>query len=104
MELPTPYTAYINTLSTLLSSLPLTNIALHPTSAAATGGNNNDDDDDKFGSPMNKLTRQIRKSVVRGAQLIDKVNGQWEQFSDDFGLGSERNQPRWDGIDAGGNG
>jgi hypothetical protein len=34
----------------------------------------------------------VRKSVVRGAQVMDKVDGQWEQFSDKFGLGSARSQ------------
>lgn len=52
---------------------------------------------------MSSLTRQVRKSVVRGAQLIDKVDGQWEQFSDAWGLGSERNRPKRNVIDAGGN-
>ena len=60
------------------------------------------DDDDEFDN-MNTLTRQIRKSVVRGAQLIDTVDGAWERFSDDFGLGSKRNLPKRNVIDAGGN-
>ncbi|CAB9521521.1 expressed unknown protein [Seminavis robusta] len=34
----------------------------------------------------------VRKSVVRGAQVIDQVDGQWERFSDQFGLGAERNK------------
>jgi len=69
----------------------------NPASAAAPG-------EDQFESPMNGLTRQIRTSVVRGAQLIDKADGKWERFSDDLGLGSERNQPKRNVIDAGGNG
>ena len=60
------------------------------------------DADDEFDN-MNTLTRQIRKSVVRGAQLIDTVDGAWERFSDDFGLGSKRNLPKRNVIDAGGN-
>jgi hypothetical protein len=52
---------------------------------------------------MNIVTRQIRKSVVRGAQLIDTVDGAWERFSDDYGLGSKRNLPKRNVIDAGGN-
>jgi hypothetical protein len=34
----------------------------------------------------------VRESVVRGAQVMDKVDGQWEQFSDKFGLGSARSK------------
>lgn len=34
----------------------------------------------------------VRESVVRGAQTMDKVDGQWEQFSDKFGLGAARKQ------------
>ncbi len=45
-------------------------------------------------SEMNDLTRQIRASVVRGAQIIDKLDGEWERFSDDLGLGENRNQPK----------
>ena len=38
----------------------------------------------------------VRRSVVKGAQLIDNLDGKWEKFSDDNGLGSERfkQQPR----------
>jgi hypothetical protein len=60
------------------------------------------DDDVEFDN-MNIVTRQIRKSVVRGAQLIDTVDRAWERFSDDFGLGSKRNLPKRNVIDAGGN-
>jgi hypothetical protein len=59
-------------------------------------------DDVEFNN-MNIVTRQIRKSVVRGAQLIDTVDGAWERFSDDFGLGGKRNSPKRNVIDAGGN-
>ena len=34
----------------------------------------------------------VRTSVVKGAQLADKIDGQWEKFSDKFGLGSERSK------------
>jgi hypothetical protein len=38
----------------------------------------------------------VRRSVVKGAQIIDKIDGKWEKFSDDYGLGAERfkQQPR----------
>ena len=52
---------------------------------------------------MDGLTRRIRTGVVRGARLIDKADGAWERFSDEFGLGGERNMPRRNVIDAGGN-
>jgi hypothetical protein len=32
----------------------------------------------------------VRTQVVKGAQVMDKIDGQWEQFSDRFQLGSER--------------
>ena len=32
----------------------------------------------------------VRTSVVRGAQMMDKLDGKWEKFSDDNGLGAER--------------
>eukprot|EP00985_Skeletonema_marinoi_P026817 scaffold21148_cov157-Skeletonema_marinoi.AAC.1 len=67
-----------------------------PTLAAAT-------ENDSFEAPMNGLTRQIRTSVVKGAQVIDKLDSKWERFSDDFGLGDKRNQPKRNVIDAGGN-
>lgn len=34
----------------------------------------------------------VRRSVVRGAQVMDGVDGQWEQFSDRFSLGTERSK------------
>lgn len=34
----------------------------------------------------------VRRSVVRGAQVIDELDGKWEKFSDRFGLGAERNR------------
>jgi hypothetical protein len=39
-----------------------------------------------------ELGTSVRRAVVRGAQLFDKVDQQWEQFSDKFHLGSERSQ------------
>jgi len=77
----------------ILSSVGLTTSTVNPAAAS----------EEEFGRPMNDLTRQIRTSVVRGAQLIDKVDGRWERFSDDLGLGAERNQPKRNVIDAGGN-
>jgi len=32
----------------------------------------------------------VRTSVVKGAQIMDQVDGQWERFSDRFALGAER--------------
>jgi hypothetical protein len=34
----------------------------------------------------------VRRSIVRGAQMMDKIDGRWEKFSDDFGLGAERSK------------
>ncbi|KAL7568536.1 hypothetical protein ACA910_002650 [Epithemia clementina (nom. ined.)] len=34
----------------------------------------------------------VRRSVVRGAQIMDSMDGQWERFSDRFGLGTARQQ------------
>ena len=34
----------------------------------------------------------VRTSVVKGAQVVDQLDGQWERFSDRFGLGSERSK------------
>ncbi len=59
---------------------------------------------DSFDAPMNGLTRQIRTGIVKGAQVIDKLDSRWERLSDDFGLGDKRNQPKRNVIDAGGNG
>lgn len=38
----------------------------------------------------------VRRSVVKGAQIMDNLDGKWEKFSDDYGLGAERfkQQPR----------
>lgn len=38
----------------------------------------------------------VRRSVVKGAQVMDKIDGKWEKFSDNYGLGAERfkQQPR----------
>jgi hypothetical protein len=34
----------------------------------------------------------VRQSVVSGAQIMDKIDGQWERFSDYLGLGAERSK------------
>jgi len=34
----------------------------------------------------------VRRSVVQGAQVMDGVDGQWERFSDKYGLGQARSQ------------
>lgn len=34
----------------------------------------------------------VRRSIVKGAQMMDKIDGRWEKFSDDFGLGVERSK------------
>lgn len=34
----------------------------------------------------------VRRSVVQGAQVMDKIDGRWEKFSDNFGLGAERSK------------
>ena len=49
-------------------------------------------------TPLLELSRQIRKSAVQGAQIIDKIDGKWERFSDDFGLGRQRNKPKVDRL------
>ncbi|KAL3786114.1 hypothetical protein HJC23_003231 [Cyclotella cryptica] len=49
-------------------------------------------------SPFVDLSQQIRKSAVRGAKLIDEIDGKWERFSDDFGLGEKRNMPKVDNL------
>jgi hypothetical protein len=84
-------------LATLLTTTAST--MMYPTVSCAL----NDNDDNVEFDNMNIVTRQIRKSVVRGAQLIDIVDGAWERFSDDYGLGSKRNLPKRNVIDAGGN-
>ena len=38
------------------------------------------------------LGLSVRESVVRGAQVMDKVDGKWEQFSDRFQLGAARSK------------
>ena len=83
-------------LVTLASSIGISLSAGAPALAAATENEN-------FEAPMNGLTRQIRTSVVKGAQAIDKLDSKWERFSDEFGLGDKRNQPKRNVIDAGGN-
>mmetsp|Transcript_7749 Transcript_7749/g.17723 ORF Transcript_7749/g.17723 Transcript_7749/m.17723 type:complete len:337 (+) Transcript_7749:1-1011(+) len=59
--------------------------------------------DDSFGDSPQGISRAVRTSVVRGAQMIDKIDGKWERFSDDMGLGKARNQERRNLIDAGSN-
>lgn len=50
----------------------------------------------EVGAQINKavttsdLGISVRRSVVKGAQMMDKLDGQWEKFSDDNGLGAER--------------
>lgn len=56
----------------------------------------------EVGARINKAVTQsdlgisVRRSVVKGAQMMDQIDGKWEKFSDDNGLGSERfkQQPR----------
>lgn len=56
----------------------------------------------EVGARINKAVTQsdlgisVRRSVVKGAQVIDSLDGKWEKFSDDNGLGSQRfkQQPR----------
>jgi hypothetical protein len=43
-----------------------------------------------LGSADEGLAVSVRKSVVKGAQLMDQVDAQWEALSDRFHLGSER--------------
>ena len=89
------------------SSSSAIGVAAHPNPASA-------DDGGFFGgdtapaaasaamTTMDGLSRRIRTSIVRGARLIDRADGAWERFSDDFGLGVERNRPRKVVVDAGG--
>lgn len=83
-------------LATLTSSIISLSAGAPAALAAAT-------ESDNFDAPMNGLTRQIRTGVVKGAQVIDKLDSRWERLSDDFGLGDKRNQPKRNVIDAGGN-
>jgi len=52
----------------------------------------------EVGAKINKAVTQsdlgisVRRSVVRGAQTIDKIDLQWEKFSDSYGLGAERSK------------
>lgn len=56
----------------------------------------------EVGAKINKVVTQsdlgisVRRSVVKGAQLIDNLDSKWEKFSDDNGLGAARfnQQPR----------
>jgi hypothetical protein len=76
---------------------------MHPESASAAMLDDEDDGMFGTGNAMDGITRRIRTSVVRGARLIDKADGAWERLSDDLGLGSERNRPKRNVIDAGDN-
>ena len=49
-------------------------------------------------TPLFGLSQQIKRNAVRGAQVIDKIDGTWERFSDDFGLGTNRNVPKVDKL------
>lgn len=53
---------------------------------------------DGFDDGQSGLSRIIRRTAVRGAQVIDKIDGKWERFSDDFGLGESRNAPKVDRL------
>jgi len=50
----------------------------------------------EVGARLNRAVTQsdlgvsVRRSVVKGAQVIDQLDGQWEKFSDNNGLGAER--------------
>jgi hypothetical protein len=35
---------------------------------------------------------QVRREVVKGAQILDQLDGKWEQWSDKFQLGTERSK------------
>ena len=54
------------------------------------------DDPQTFNSRLNKLVTksglglEVRRSVVKGAQVFDSIDGSWEKFSDRNGLGSQR--------------
>jgi hypothetical protein len=39
-----------------------------------------------------ELGIEVRRSVVRGAQVIDQLDGSWERFSDKYNLGAERSK------------
>jgi hypothetical protein len=68
-----------------------TSIAAQPSFAA--------DSFDDYQAPIfDGLSQQIRRSAVRGAQVMDKIDGTWERFSDDFGLGTNRNMPKVDKV------
>lgn len=71
-------------LISLTASLLLTTTAVQPSNAGEVGA---------------KITKvvttsglgvSVRTSVVRGAQLVDKLDGKWEKFSDENGLGAAR--------------
>ena len=76
----------------MLISLSCLVTAISPVPSLAADGF----DDGK--TPMLGLSRQVRKSAVQGAQIIDKIDSKWERFSDDFGLGEQRNKPKVDKL------
>jgi len=52
----------------------------------------------EVGTAMNKAVTKsdlgvsVRRSVVKGAQVIDSLDGKWEKFSDENNLGKERSK------------
>ena len=67
--------------------------------AAAVGGINvQPSNAGEVGAKINAAVTQsdlgisVRRSVVKGAQFMDKLDGKWEKFSDDYGLGAERSK------------
>ena len=73
-------------LSTIPSTLLLVVVFPSPCYAGEVGARIN------AAITKSELGIAVRESVVRGAQVMDKVDGQWEQFSDKFGLGSARSK------------
>lgn len=85
---------FISTLSTASVTAATTAITLTANPSPSNAG--------EVGARITKAVTQsdlgisVRRSVVRGAQLMDEFDGKWEKFSDDNGLGSQRlkQQPR----------
>jgi hypothetical protein len=75
---------------TVLSTLLGTVTSIVASSSAANAG--------EVGAKITKAVTQsdlgisVRTSVVQGAQVMDQLDGQWERFSDRFGLGAERSK------------
>lgn len=71
-------------LISLAASLLVTTAAVQPSNAG------------EVGAQITKVVTtsglgvSVRTSVVKGAQLMDKLDGKWEQFSDENGLGAAR--------------